>query len=467
MEEFRRELSEPEEVILTYRQGEDVEPVVLRYERDLPESMRPGSESNEHVIEPFFDNFYPLDPPGKKKSHWGVRVYVGVSLLIILICLGVGIWYVSQYGLPVLSSGRSGHNLPDRGEWTPPWGDGRYDDYFYYWDTEESEDSAITIPSYPTGGATRLNLVSAADLPVLTIQEVYDKVTPSVVVVIGRQKISPSVSVGTGIIFSGDGYIITNCHVIAGCSSCSVWVRDSYGVDTTYDAKVVSYDEDADVAVLKINAKVDLPAAGFGISDDLQIGDPVYAIGNPLGVELRNTLTSGIVSAINRDVNVDGVTMTLIQTTAALNSGNSGGPLINQYGQVVGINTIKMMSSYDTIEGLGFAIPSSVARRWINELIEFGEIQPQPVLGVTVNRIPAALPDGTVGLELKEITPGLSGDRAGLRVGDYLVGFAGQDVANYEQLLNIRRDLEVGDEVTVRVYRDGAYVNTTMIMMAE
>lgn len=465
MEEFWREMHEPEEVILTYRQGEDVEPVVLRYERDLPESMRPGFENPEPMIEPFFDDFYPLAPPEKKKAHWGVRVYVGVSLLVIMVCLGVGIWYVSQYGLPGSSSGQFGHNVPDRGEWAP--GDGHYDDYYYYWDFEESEAAPITIPSYPTGGATRLDLTSAAGLPVLAIQEVYDKVTPSVVAVIGRQKLSPNVSVGTGVIFSTDGYIITNCHVIAGCSSCSVWVRDVYDVDTTYDAKVVSYDEDADLAVLKINAKTDLPAAGFGISDDLQVGDPVYAIGNPLGVELRNTLTSGIVSAINRNVDVDGVTMTLIQTTAALNAGNSGGPLINQYGQVIGINTIKMMSSYDTIEGLGFAIPSSVARRWVNELIEFGEIQPQPVLGVTVNRIPEVLPDGTVGLLLKEITPGLGGDRAGLRAGDYLVGFAGQDVVSYEQLLRIRRNLQIGDEVAVRVYRDGTYVDAIMIMMAE
>ena len=183
--------------------------------------------------------------------------------------------------------------------------------------------------------------------------------------------------------------------------------------------------------------------------------------------ELLNTFTNGIVSAINRDVNVDGVTMTLLQTSAALNSGNSGGPLINQYGQVIGINTIKMMSRYDTIEGLGFAIPSSLALRWVNELIEFGELQPQPVLGVTVNRIPQTLPDGTVGLRLEDITEGLSGDRAGLRAGDYLVGFDGQDIVSYQQLLNIRRGLRVGDEVAVRVYREGEYLEMTMIMMAE
>ena len=243
-------------------------------------------------------------------------------------------------------------------------------------------------------------------------------------------------------------------------------MTNAHGVDEAYDAKVVGYDEDVDLAVLKVEAE-DLPAAVFGVSDDLRVGDQVYAIGNPLGVELRNTLTDGIISAIDRDMDVDGVQMTLLQTTAALNSGNSGGPLINEYGQVIGINTIKMMSRYDTIEGLGFAIPSSLALRWVNELIEFGELQPEPVLGVTVNRIPQTLPDGTVGLRLEEITEGLSGDRAGLRAGDYLVGFAGQNVVSLQQLMSIRRGLRVGDEVSVRVFREGEYLELTMIMMAE
>lgn len=233
-----------------------------------------------------------------------------------------------------------------------------------------------------------------------------------------------------------------------------------------YEARVVGYDRDMDLAVLKIEAQ-GLPAAEFGVSDDLQVGDPVYAIGNPLGVELRNTLTDGIVSAINRDVEVDGVTMTLIQTSAALNSGNSGGPLINQYGQVIGINTIKMMSRYDTIEGLGFAIPTSLAIRWVNDLIQFGRLQPQPVLGVTVNRVPETMPDGTVGLYLEEVAEGLSGDRAGLCAGDYLVAFNGEPVVSYEQLLSLRRRLYVGDEVPVRVWRDGEYLDCVMIMMEE
>jgi serine protease Do len=396
-------------------------------------------------------------PRNNRRSRRRKRLLIALAVLLVLAMMaatGAGLWYVVRHGLRLPGDVR---DFPGTEDGVPPRGG-------FYWELEEPEDTSITIPAYPTGGDTRLSLSPAGDLPVLTLKEVYDKATPSVVAVLGQQQLYGSV--GTGIIFSQDGYILTNCHVIAGCSRCKVWVTDEYGVDAEYEARVVGYDEDADLAVLKVEAE-GLPAAAFGVSDDLQVGDPVYAIGNPLGVELRNTLTDGIVSAINRDVDVDGVKMTLIQTTAALNSGNSGGPLINQYGQVIGINTIKMMSEYDTIEGLGFAIPSSLALRWVNELIEFGKIQPQPVLGVTINRIPEAMPDGRSGLLIDDVTPGLSADRAGILPGDYLTAFCGQDIVSYQQLLNLRRDLRVGDVVPVQVWRDGAYEEFTMLMMAE
>ena len=286
---------------------------------------------------------------------------------------------------------------------------------------------------------------------------------------VGQSQLMETESAGSGFIIGKNAeelLIVTNCHVINGSRSCSVLITDSYGADREYRARLVGYDRDVDLAVLKVGAP-DLPAAEFGVSDDLQVGEPAYAIGNPLGIDLRSTMTSGIISAINRDVDVEGVTMTLIQTDAALNSGNSGGPLINQYGQVVGINTIKMMSEYDTIEGLGFAIPSSLALRWINELIAFGELQPQPVLGISIALVPTTLPDGNTGLEVAEITPGLSGDLAGVRKGDCVVAFNGQRVYSTEEILAIRRDLYVGDEVAIRVYRDGEYLDLTMTMMAE
>lgn len=466
MEENRLEgFEEQEEIVLTYRPAEQQE-VVLRYEGELPPCMRPA-EAPGAAKPPAWEQESPwrsaiAPPERKKKGRWGVRVFVGASLLIALICLGVGIWYVGQNGWTLPGGGgenRPGHR--DDGTPPPPSRDGEDS---YYWDSELS-DEEITIPSYPAGGTVRLSLVNTEGLPVLTPEEIYNRVAPSTVTVLGVQT-SMYGSVGTGIIFSEDGYILTNCHVIAGCRSCSVLITGEYGVNEEYDAKVVGYDVDRDLAVLKISGR-DLPAAEFGVSDELRMGEPAYAIGNPLGMELHNTMTSGSISAINRDVDVDGVVMTLIQTDAALNSGNSGGPLINQYGQVIGVNTIKMMSEYDTIEGLGFAIPSSLALRWVNELIQFGQLQPQPVLGVTIDRIPDTLPDGTPALRIESVTPGLSGDAAGLQAGDYLVSFNGQSVSSTEQVLAIRRDLYVGDEVPLRIYRGREYLDLVMTMMAE
>ena len=189
-----------------------------------------------------------------------------------------------------------------------------------------------------------------------------------------------SAASGSGFILTADGYIVTNAHVISGGKSC--WVALDTGV--TYDARLVGYDEDEDLAVLRAIADNPLPAAEFGNSDLLTVGDPVYAIGNPLGVELRGTLTNGIVSAINREVEMQGRTMTMIQTNAAVNNGNSGGPLINSCGQVVGINFMKMYARASTVEGLGFALPISSVSFVVNDLIAHGEFLGTPTIGITV-----------------------------------------------------------------------------------
>ena len=449
--EFERR-QEGREVTLVYRPWACGDEVELRCERPLPERMRQEQAAQAAGGLEAELRQRLLEPPRRRRR----RLWIGLGILTALVCLGVGLWWYGTYLAP-RGGGYGGG--PEGGYW-----DGYpYFDEDYYWDTEETP-AETTIARYPTGGDVRLTLTAEHPDEPLTAGEIYEKVNPAVVTVLGEQR--ANYSVGTGVIFSEDGYIITNYHVVSGCSACTVLVTDSYGADTRYPAKLVGYDEDNDLAVLKIEA-LGLLVAEFGVSDDLAVGDRVYAIGNPLGLELRNTLTDGLVSAIDRDVDVEGVTMTLIQTNAALNSGNSGGPLINQYGQVVGINTIKMMSGDDTIEGLGFAIPTSLAVRWVNEMIEYGEIQPQPVLSLTINRIPETLPDGGQGLRIEEVTPDLSGDKAGIRVGDYIVSFAGEEVSSTSEILALRRELHVGDLVPVVIWRDGAYLEVTMEMMAD
>lgn len=472
-----------EEIVFTYCPAQQVEAVELRYERDLPESLRkqpaqqPVAEAKvECVVEAeaevcrtasAVDQL--MEPKGGKRRSYLTLSAIVLCFALILGGIGFGIWGLADSVMDLLPSvvvpdGNNGGNSNDgsnnsgSNDTTPD--SGR---------NEESVKNKGGVPQIdvyrPADGSSGLNLVSVAPgRRVLSAGEIYDKVAPSTVTIIGIYE--ENYSVGTGVIFSADGYIVTNYHVIAGCLECEVWVTDAYGVDSTYPARFVGGDDDKDLAVLKIEAQ-NLPAAEFGVSSDLSVGDKVYAIGNPLGTELRSTFTDGIVSAVDRSVDVDGVTMTLIQTNTALNSGNSGGPLINAYGQVIGINTIKMMSGYDTIEGLGFAIPSSLAERWVKDILTTGEVRPTPILGISVSRIPVRLPDGSTGLEILEITKGLGADRAGLRVGDVVVAFNGAEVSRVEDIYAQRVKLSVGDMVVVRIFRDGEYLDITMVMMAQ
>ena len=323
MEEKEQLMSQrPEEVVETYRQPVPGE-VVERYSRPLPGRMTPP-------------------PPAERRKKRWTGLWIFLICLTVAVGIGAGLWIWDIF---------FADDPKDPFEY----------DYDFGWEEDASASQEITIPTYPTGEGVVLE-VETDHGPELTAQEIYQRVNPSVVTVLAQ--LDGSVSVGTGVIFRSDGYILTNHHVLAGGRDCSI----TLDTGQSYEARYVAGDERNDLAVLKVEL-TGLPAATFGDSDQLAVGDRVYAIGNPLGVELRGTLTDGIVSAINRDVWVDGRTMTLIQTNAALNSGNSGGPLINAYGQVVGINTIKMSSSYSNIEGLGFAIPSASIRRLVNDLL--------------------------------------------------------------------------------------------------
>ncbi|WP_295584399.1 S1C family serine protease [uncultured Oscillibacter sp.] len=274
----------------------------------------------------------------------------------------------------------------------------------------------------------------------------------------------------SGFFITEDGLAVTNYHSIADAVSATATLStgDVYEVE-----RVIYYDPDIDIAVIRVSrtalkghdtsafATLDIADSGTG---DLRAGDTVYAIGNPLGVELRGTLTDGIVSAINRDVQVDGRTMTLVQTNAALNSGNSGGPLINAYGQVVGINTIKMSSDYSNVEGLGFAIPSASIRRLVNDLLTYGEVRPEPSFGVTVLQTGTRLEDDVWGLQVLEVTPGSAADLAGIREGDFILAAGGRPVETSQELLRIRRQLYVGDQVTMEIWRDGERMEVTLTL---
>ena len=401
----------PGEVVETYSRPDPRE-VVEVYTRPLPGIPRQKAA-----------------PPAGKKKRKGLWIFMGCLAVAVALSVTAFAW-------------RQLRNF----------GRDRFGQYSPY--EVETEPGDITIQSWPTGQGVKLDVLRDHG-EALTAQEVYRQVNPSVVRVMVQ--VGSKASLGTGVIFTEDGYILTNYHVVEGGSDCYI----ALDTGASYQASYVAGDPVNDLAVLKVDAR-DLPAAEFGDSEDLEVGDTVYAIGNPLGYELWGTMTDGIVSAVDRNVTVDGRTMTLIQTNAALNSGNSGGPLINEYGQVVGLNVIKMSSSYFSIEGLGFAIPSATMDRVVDDLLASGETQLQPVLGLSVLLEATQLSETESGLEVVEVTEGLAADRAGVRVGDYVLAADGYPLETSKDLLWVRRQKRIGDELTMTLWRDGEILEVTL-----
>lgn len=270
--------------------------------------------------------------------------------------------------------------------------------------------------------------------------------------------------VGTGIIMSKDGYIVTNAHVIyddeygyGEASSVQIQMSDE---ETTYDARIVAYDKEADIAVLKIDAD-NLTPAEFGDSSSCEVGEMVVAIGNPLGLQFQNTVTCGIISALDRKVTINDNTMTLIQTDTAINNGNSGGPLINSSGQVIGINSAKMSSTYSgeaTVEGIGFAIPMSEAKSIVDDLINYGYVTGRPQLGISCQDVTEAVSQAyniPVGAYIFSVTAGGAADQAGLQPGDVITGIQDQTISTTEELNAVKNQYKAGDTIALTYVRAG------------
>lgn len=278
---------------------------------------------------------------------------------------------------------------------------------------------------------------------------------------------------GTGVILTEDGYIVTNAHVIydsenggGKAESVSVILED----DEKHDAELVGYDIDCDIAVLKIDEK-GLSAAEFGDSDSLRLGESVIAIGNPLGFELKDTVTGGMVSGLNRDITINDRAMTLIQTDAAINNGNSGGPLINKYGQVIGINSSKYSSSWGsneaTIEGIGFAIPSNVVSSIVDDLMNFGFVTGKPQLGISCQDVTETISemyDMPVGVYIVSVSENSAAEKAGLQKGDIITGIDGKDISTVDELNAKKNKHSAGDEIELTYIRDGEEKTAKVIL---
>ena len=298
----------------------------------------------------------------------------------------------------------------------------------------------------------------------LSLQELYERCSKSIVAIAGYMDNKAGYNWGTGVILSSDGLILTNTHVIDGCDRATVILFD----DRELEAELVGADSISDVAVLKIQAK-GLPAAQFGESASLRVGDRVAAIGNPLGDTFRSTLTDGIISAIERGISYNGHTMTLLQTNTALNEGNSGGALFNMYGQVIGVTNMKMMSTYrSSIEGIGFAIPAGTVKNVVDALMKDGEVRGRPSIGITVGSIPtdaAEKYDKPEGLYISAVTPGTDAEAKGIQVGDILMEVNGVAVTTTDQVNELKNELGVGDTMHFKLWRDGETLELDVELM--
>ena len=292
----------------------------------------------------------------------------------------------------------------------------------------------------------------------LSIPEIVKKVKPSVVGISSEFSTS-AVSTGTGIIMSDDGYIVTNAHVIQntenGITERSSNVMVVLSDSTECEAEIIGADSRTDLAVIKISPDgKKLAAAEFGDSNDLMEGELAIAIGNPLGFELYGSTTCGIISALDRTITVGEYEMDLIQTDAAINPGNSGGPLLNSCGQVIGINSSKIISDY--AEGLGFAIPISSAQPIIDDLIANGYVTGRPMIGISgedINEITAKYYNLPQGVCVRFITPDSAAENSGIEVGDIIIGLNGKSIYTMEELNKMLDEFTAGDTVNLTIYR--------------
>ncbi len=389
-------------------------------------SVDPAPEEEQHISQS-------LSPAPQRKSRSALRRVVCAVLALALVAGSSGLTYA------VLNS---------------------------KWEEKAQLDAAAISQMQQLNGlrttgvnADHVSFTTASDV-IQTPRMVYENNSQSVVAISSviqstiYGQVRQSTSTGSGFIISEDGYVVTNYHVIEGATSVTVVVSG----DMEYDAEVVGSDSMNDVAVLKIEAS-GLPAVTLGSSDDLAIGDMVVAIGNPLG-SLTATLTVGYVSGKDRQVTTDNSTINMIQTDAAINSGNSGGPLFNMYGEVVGITSAKYSgtsSSGATIEGIGFAIPVDDVMGIIGDLQNYGYVT-GAYLGVTVKDTDASaakLYGMPTGAYVETVVKDGSADRAGIRPKDIIIALGDTEVSSINELTRTLRRFKAGDTTTVTVIRSG------------
>ena len=391
----------------------------------------------------------------KKKRKPGKASWrIGGAILLVVLLIAASSLIFSGSNQRTEAPYISGDGMPD------DWND--YLDNYYQ--VTESKDAEIKLPRAELVPDFKVAISSDRGKE-LSLQELYDQCSKSIVAIKGYQDGVDGYYWGSGIILSKDGVILTNTHVIENCDTASVTLFDN----SSYDAALVGADSTSDIAVLRIDVS-GLTPASFGDSAELAIGDKVAAIGNPLGETFRMTLTDGIISAIDRGISYNGHSMTLLQTNTAINEGNSGGALFNMYGQVIGVTNMKMMSSYSSIEGIGFAIPSSTIAAVADSLMQYGEVRGRTAIGITVGAIPENVTshyDLPTGLYVSAVEEKSDAAAKGIQQGDIITAVNGSPASATSDILTVKNTLSVGDTITFTIWRDGETFDVDVTLVDE
>ncbi len=398
----------------------------------MEQKNRPEWENNS------FEQTDVCNPPKKKKT-WIILLAVILAALLLIgggVAVGFLAYSVSHDETVVNSS------------------EGSPNEESSYENSESSSesDTGITIESRPN--EEEIKLPDGR----LTSVQVAQKMTPSVVAIVVYQKdkfgIETATGSGSGIVMSEDGYILTCSHVIDD-GDVSGKVEVVYTDGTTSNAKIVGYDTQTDLAVIKAD-KTGLIPAEFGDSNQLMVGEVVYVIGSPSGVEYLGSFAGGYVSAVNREITVgtQKYKLACIQTDAAINPGNSGGALINEYGQVVGINSAKLVST--NVEGMGFAIPSNTAQSVVASILESGYVTGRPMIGITFTGISEELANAAgipKGIRIVGIDETCDVANKDVKIGDIVTAVDGNTVTELNEIASVLNKKQPGDSVTLSIYR--------------
>jgi len=404
-----------------------------------------------------FDFEYEERKPGRKGR------FLAIIALVLVAAVAGGLF--TQYLLPRLGGGN------------------RQDDAIYG-QPDDNDRKVLDDPvptEAPKGTGEDID-ITGGDQPEVTsgnIPDIVEAVSPAVVGVINsvysvnryNQKGSLiDQGSGSGVIIDENGYIVTNNHVIDGAKALRVVLSDG----TEVEAELVGRDRYTDLAVLKVEAD-NLTAIAIGDSDKVRVGELAIAIGSPLGIELGGTVTHGIISSVNRQITVDGLNFTMLQTDAPINPGNSGGALVNGSGELIGINSTKSVFAGYTeygdmisAEGIGFAIPTNVAKPIIEDLIKYGQVR-RPVIGITGETVTQAMSEYyevPQGFGITDVQKNGPADRAGIKAGDVVIAIDGEKVASFEDLYNNIMKHNIGDEVTLKIYREGDEIEVIIVLIS-